>query len=53
MNAAALQIRGLISTMPKEQQDKIFEAYTAILAIADKGDDGLIALALVGTEKQE
>ena len=46
-----LMLKGMISEMPKETQDKIKQAVQEIVAtIEEFGEEGLIALALVGGE---
>jgi hypothetical protein len=53
MTAEELGIRGIVSLMPKEQQDHINDAYAKLQAIVDEfGEDGAIAFALLGCKLQ-
>lgn len=48
---AAYTIRGVISTLPQDSQDKVKQAYLGMQnIIKDNGDEGYIALALLGAE---
>lgn len=53
-NPALLMIKGLISEFPEEDRKKVEECAAKLrAAIEEYGDQGLVALALVGIENQE
>lgn len=50
-NAELLILKGLISDLPQEHRDKILALRDQLKTIiTESGDDGLIALSLVGAE---
>lgn len=47
-------LKGMVASLPKEQQDTINACKQELNAILERyGDEGLIAFALVGIERQQ
>lgn len=54
MKMKVLLLRGLVTQMPPEDQEKVKEAETRFRAILDEtGDVGIIALSLIGADMAE